>query len=144
MWSSYSQDLIYWGRPTVVLPVRGGPWWDGVRVGAGLPPIETEDGWLIIYHGVKEAVRGPIYRIGAALLDLEEPHRVIARARRWLLSPEMDYERTGDAPNVVFSCGGIVREGKLWMYYGAADSSICLATAELSDILDLVKSEPVK
>jgi len=126
-----------------VIPVRGGPWWDAVRVGAGLAPIETKDGWLIIYHGVKEIVGGPIYRIGAALLDLEHPEQLIARARRWLLSPQEDYERTGDAPNVVFSCGGIVREGKLWMYYGAADSSICLARARLSDILAVVKNEPI-
>ncbi|KPL02666.1 MAG: glycosidase [Planctomycetes bacterium SM23_65] len=144
VWISYSPDLIYWGRASVVVPVRGGPWWDAVRVGAGLAPIETEAGWLVIYHGVKEIVGGPIYRIGAALLDLKEPHRLIARARRWLLSPQEGYERTGDAPNVVFSCGGIVREGKLWMYYGAADSCICLATAKLSDILAVVKNEAIE
>ena len=143
VWISYSPDLVYWGKASVVVPVRGGPWWDAVRVGAGLAPIETEAGWLVIYHGVKEIVGGPIYRIGAALLDLEHPDQLIARARRWLLSPQEGYERTGDAPNVVFSCGGIVREGQLWMYYGAADSSICLATARLSDILAVLKNEAI-
>ena len=143
VWISYSDDLVFWGKPEVVIPVRGGPWWDGLRVGAGLTPIETEQGWLVIYHGVKEVAGGPIYRIGAALLNLEQPSRLVARSRRWLLSPQEPYERTGDAPNVVFSCGGIVREGKLWMYYGAADSSICLATANVSDIVAVVKNEAV-
>jgi predicted GH43/DUF377 family glycosyl hydrolase len=134
-WLSYSPDLVYWGRPGVVIPVRGGPWWDGARVGAGLPPIETEEGWLVIYHGVKYVVGDPIYRMGAALLDLDEPHRLIGRARRWLLSPQERYERTGDAPNVLFTCGGFVRGDELWVYYGAADSCICLATAKLADVL---------
>ena len=139
VWISYSPDLVYWGKPSVVIPARGDPWWDGVRVGTGLPPIETEEGWLVVYHGVKEVAGGPIYRIGAALLDLEQPRRLVARTRRWLLSPEEDYERIGDASNVVFSCGGIVRNGKLWMYYGAADSSICLATVAISEILSAIK-----
>ncbi len=135
VWLSYSPDLVYWGRPQVVIPVRGGPWWDGARVGAGLPPIETEAGWLVIYHGVKHAAGDPIYRLGAALLDLEEPHRLIGRTRRWLLGPQEPYERTGDAPNVVFAAGGFIREGRLWTYYGAADSCICLATGDVADIL---------
>lgn len=144
VWLSYSPDLVFWGKPQLVLPPRPGPWWDGMRVGAGLPPIETEEGWLIIYHGVKEVANNPLYRLGAALLDLEEPHRLIARARRWLLSPQEPYERTGDAGNVVFACGGVVRDGELWMYYGAADSCICLARAPIEDILELVRAEPVK
>lgn len=143
IWIGYSPDLVFWGKTQVVIPLRGGPWWDGLRVGAGLPPIETEKGWLVIYHGVKEVLGQPLYRVGAALLDLEEPHRMTARSRRWMLTPREPYEQIGDAPNVVFPCGGFVRDGELWMYYGAADSSICLATAQLSDILDLVLAEPV-
>jgi len=142
VWISYSPDLVYWGKPDVVIPVRGGPWWDGVRVGAGLSPIETEDGWLVIYHGVKQVVGNPIYRLGAALLDINEPHRLIGRARRWLLSPQEHYERTGDAPNVVFTSGGFVRGDELWIYYGAADSCICLAKAKLSDVLAAVTNAP--
>ncbi len=143
VWLSYSPDLRHWGSPTVVLPVRGGPWWDGARVGAGLPPIETEAGWLLIYHGVKHVAGGPIYRLGAALYDLENPEQLISRTRRWLLGPEEDYERTGDAPNVVFATGGFIRDEKLWMYYGAADSRICLATAPLSDLLDELHDNPI-
>ena len=142
VWMSFSPDMAHWGRHQMVLPVRGTPWWDGVRVGAGLSPIETESGWLLIYHGVKELAGDPIYRLGAALVDLEEPHRLIGRARRWLLGPQAPYERIGDAGNVIFSCGGIVRGGELWVYYGAADSSICLAKAKVSDILDMIEEEP--
>jgi predicted GH43/DUF377 family glycosyl hydrolase len=141
IWVSYSPDLIYWGRTKLVLPARGGPWWDGMRVGVCPVPIETEEGWLIIYHGVKEVAGGPVYRLGAALLDLNDPGRLIARARRWLLGPQERYERTGDAPNVVFSCGGLVRDGELWIYYGAADCSLCLAKAKMSDVMDFVKAE---
>jgi len=138
VWLSYSPDLIFWGNARIVLPPRGGPWWDGVRVGAGLPPIETDHGWLVIYHGVKRLANAPIYRLGAALLDLDEPHRLIGRTYSWLLSPREPYERMGDAGNVVFATGGFVREGDLWMYYGAADDSICLAKAKLSDVIDRV------
>ena len=106
VWISYSPDLVYWGKHRVVLPVRGGPWWDGLRVGACLPPIRTDEGWLVIYHGVKEVAGNPIYRIGAALLDLDDPGTLIARSRRWLMTPSTAYERTGDAPNVIFACGG--------------------------------------
>ena len=143
MWISYSPDLVFWGKHQIVIPVRGAPWWDGVRVGACLPPIETDEGWLVVYHGVKYAVGNPVYRLGAALLDLDEPHRLIARARRWLLSPQEQYERTGDAPNVVFACGGLIRGDELWVYYGAADSSICVARARLSDVLALTVEESV-
>ena len=142
VWISYSPDMVHWGRHHVVIPVRGGPWWDGVRVGAGLPPIETEKGWLLIYHGVKELAGDPIYRLGAALVDLQEPYRLIGRARRWLLGPKTRYERFGDAANVIFACGGIVRAGELWVYYGAADSSICLARANVSEILEMIEEEP--
>ena len=144
VWISYSPDLVYWGKPEMVLPVRRGPWWDGERVGAGLPPIETDAGWLLIYHGVKELANAPVYRIGAALLDLNEPHRLIARGRRWLMSPQETYERTGDADNVVFACGGFIRGEELWVYYGAADSSICLAKARVSDVVSLLQEDPVR
>jgi len=143
VWISYSPDLVYWGKPKVVLPVRGGPWWDGMRVGACLPPIRTEKGWLLIYHGVKEVVRNPVYRIGAALLHPDDPGKLIARGRWWLMTPTAPYERSGDAPNVVFACGGILRQDELWMYYGGADSCICLAKAKLDAIYSMLNTEDV-
>ena len=144
IWISYSPDLVFWGKSELVLPVRVGPWWDAHRVGAGLPPIETEAGWLLIYHGVKELANAPVYRIGAALLDLNEPHRLMGRARRWLLSPREPYERTGDADNIIFASGGFIRGDELWLYYGAADSAICLAKASVSEVLSVVQEEPVE
>ena len=143
IWLSYSPDLVYWGKPALLLPVRGGPWWDGVRVGAGPPPIETDEGWLMLYHGVRQTAAGSLYRLGAALLDLDQPRRVIGRARRWLLAPQEPYERFGDAPNVVFACGAVVRGDEIWIYYGAADCSICLAKMKITEVLALVTSEPV-
>ncbi len=144
IWIAYSPDLVHWGQNSVVLPLHHGPWWDGFRVGTGVPPIETEYGWLILYHGIKNMPGGPIYRVGAALLDLDQPHRLIARTRHWLFGPEEPYERTGDVPNVVFPCGGFVRGEDLWVYYGAADSSICLAKGNVNDILDAVRADPVE
>lgn len=144
IWVSYSPDLEYWGKSQLVLPVRGGPWWDGARVGAGLPPIETPEGWLLIYHGVKVVAGHPIYRVGAALLALDDPHRMLGRARRWLMNPDAPYEWYGDAPNVVFPTGGFIRGDELWMYYGAADSCICLATVKMDEILSVVMAEPVE
>lgn len=144
IWLSYSEDLVYWGKSQLVVPVRKGPWWDGQRVGAGLPPVLTDEGWLLMYHGVKDLAGRPIYRMGAALLDRERPSVLRARARRWLLGPETQYERTGDAPNVIFACGGFIRDGMLWLYYGAADSSICLARANINDVLRVVKTETVE
>ncbi len=143
IWISYSDDLVYWGKPQMVLHARGAPWWDGTRVGAGLPPIRIDQGWLLIYHGVKELASAPLYRLGGAILDAEEPEKVVARSRRWLLGPREPYERTGDADNVVFACGGFVRDGDLWMYYGAGDCSICLARAPVAGIIDVVCEDPI-
>jgi beta-1,2-mannobiose phosphorylase / 1,2-beta-oligomannan phosphorylase len=141
---SRSDDLVSWSLPEPVLQPRDGAWWDSLRIGIGPPPVRTEHGWLLVYHGVKETVAGGIYRVGLALLDLEEPTRVLRRLPQWVLSPLADYERTGDVPNVVFPCGLVHDEdtGLVRLYYGAADSTICLATAQLSDLLDAVLGAP--
>lgn len=136
VWISYSNDLLSWGNSKVLLPPRQG-YWDSTRVGASVPPIKTEEGWLELYHGFKMTSAGPIYRAGSALLDLEDPSKVIARCRVPLLSPREDYERVGDINNVVFACGAIIEDdGEVKMYYGAADTAMCVATAKLSDIID--------
>lgn len=139
IWSACSPDLIHWGMPHCVLVERGGPWWDGVKVGAGAPPIRTDHGWLLIYHGVKRFGGNMVYRVGAALLDLRDPHRVLARTPGWIFAPEAPYETNGYMPNVVFPCGCLVRDGEVWMYYGAADTSVCMARARVSDILGLLE-----
>ena len=127
-----------------MLKPRAGAWWDSLRIGIGPPPLLTEHGWLLIYHGVKDTVAGGIYRVGLALLDLDEPTRVLRRLPTWALAPVAPYERTGDVPNVVFPCGVVHDEPTdlVRMYYGAADTSICLATARLSDLLDAVLAAP--
>lgn len=139
MWLASSPDLIHWGRSAMVLRARGAVWWDGARIGGGAQPLETPEGWLLLYHGVKQMVSGPVYRVGLALLDLDDPTRPVARTDDWVFAPETPYERSGDVPNVVFPCGALLRDGVVWMYYGAADSSVCLATARLDELIAAVK-----
>ncbi len=135
IWVSYSPDLLNWGDSEVVMTPRGG-FWDDYRIGASVPPIETPEGWLEIYHGVRMTSAGPIYRIGTALLDLEDPSRVIKRSDAPILSPREDYERIGDIFNVCFACGAVIDEqGGMKIYYGAADTSICVATSTLDEIM---------
>jgi predicted GH43/DUF377 family glycosyl hydrolase len=137
---SRSTDLVSWSAPEQVLQPRRGAWWDSLRIGIGPPPLRTEHGWLLAYHGVKETVGGDLYRVGLALLDLGEPTRVLHRLDAWILSPLAPYERTGDIPNVVFPCGLVLDEesGEVRLYYGGADTAICLATAQLDDLLGAV------
>jgi predicted GH43/DUF377 family glycosyl hydrolase len=141
---SRSPDLRSWTAPEVVLQPRSGAWWDALRIGIGPPPLRTEHGWLVIYHGVKETVAGGIYRVGLALTDLAEPTRVLHRLPDWILGPLAPYERIGDVPNVVFPCGAVhdPATDELRLYYGAADTSICLATARLGDLLEAVLAAP--
>jgi beta-1,2-mannobiose phosphorylase / 1,2-beta-oligomannan phosphorylase len=141
---SRSADLESWSAPEQVLRPREGAWWDASRIGIGPPPIETEHGWLLIYHGVKEMVGGAVYRVGLALLDLDEPSTVLHRLPEWIFGPDAPYERTGDVPNTVFPCGAVhdATTNVVSLYYGAADTSICLATARLGELLDAVRSAP--
>jgi predicted GH43/DUF377 family glycosyl hydrolase len=136
IWVSYSDDLIMWGNSRCVMTIRGDHW-DSWRIGASCQPIKIEDGWLIIYHGVKAASSGPIYRLGAAVLDQKNPSRVLCRTAIPILSPREYYERVGDVNNVVFSCGAILEDDghSLKIYYGASDTSICLGTANVNKLM---------
>ncbi len=138
---SESPDLVHWGRHRHVMATV--PWtWQSTKVGAGPTPIETDEGWLLIYHGVLTSCNGFVYSMGAALLDLDEPWKVVARGRDYLLSPQVPYEQVGDVPNVVFPCAALVdrRPDRLTIYYGGADTVVCLAHGYLSDVLDFVRS----
>lgn len=140
IWLSRSTDLHSWSAPEPVLSARPGGWWDSARVGIGPPPLETPDGWLMVYHGVRQTVAGALYRAGLALLDLEDPSKVIRRCGEWVLGPTERYELVGDVPGVVFPCG-LVHEpesDELRLYYGAADTCIALATSTLSDVLGYI------
>jgi predicted GH43/DUF377 family glycosyl hydrolase len=144
MWLSFSPDLKHWGDHMVLIEARDGAFWDAGKIGLSPPPVETPEGWLIIYHGVRHTPAGAIYRIGLALLDLEDPRRIVRRGEEWVFGPEADYELTGDVANVVFPCGTVLDEasGTLRVYYGAADTCIALATAQVSDLLDWLRVQP--
>lgn len=144
VWLSWSPDLRHFGDARVVLPARRGGWWDANKVGLGPPPMLTNEGWLMCYHGVRTTASGSIYRLGLALLDRDDPTLLIARGNEWVFGPTMDYERTGDVPDVVFPCGWILEEDgdTVRMYYGAADSVVCVATASLTALLDHVLKHP--
>jgi predicted GH43/DUF377 family glycosyl hydrolase len=137
VWLSRSTDLRSWAAPEPVFGPRPGGWWDSARVGIGPPPIETPEGWLVIYHGVRDTVAGALYRVGLVLLDLDHPTVVRARTPEWVLGPTEQYERTGNVPGVVFPCGLTHRPdtGELRLYYGAANTCIAMATARLDDVL---------
>jgi predicted GH43/DUF377 family glycosyl hydrolase len=138
MWISYSPDLRHWGSHRLMLEARRGGWWDANKIGLSPPPIETPQGWLVIYHGVRQTASGSIYRLGLALFDLDSPERCLMRGEEWVFGPEEAYEQRGDVDNVVFPCGTTVAPDgdTLHMYYGAADSSIALATGSIRAILN--------
>jgi predicted GH43/DUF377 family glycosyl hydrolase len=144
IWLSFSPDLIHWGEHRILLQARRGAWWDANKIGLGPPPLETAEGWLILYHGVRTTAGGCLYRLGLALLDLENPARALRRSDQWVFAPETPYERQGDVNGVVFPCGWILDEpsGIIRLYYGGADTCLALATAQLSDVLDYLRTCP--
>lgn len=142
---SESPDMVHWGRHQVVMRRGGdhlGQWWQRTKIGAGPIPIETPDGWLMIYHGVMDTCNGFVYSMGAALLDINEPWRVLYRTNQHLLTPDADYEISGHVPNVVFPCAALHDEatGRLVIYYGAADTCTCVAYAKMDELIDFTKS----
>ena len=140
MWLSYSPDMIHWGDAKLVAETRAERW-DGHKLGAGAVPIKTAEGWLLLYHGVYERCNGLVYRCGAMLLDLDDPSKVIARSRGYILGPQEPYERIGDVGNVVFVTGNVVEpDGTVKLYYGAADTVMCLAFAKLTDLIDAARN----
>ncbi|MCT4687717.1 glycoside hydrolase family 130 protein [Vallitalea sp.] len=137
---SESNDLKFWGRHRHVMAPRG--WWQSTKIGAGPVPIETSEGWLLIYHGVLTSCNGYVYHFGAALLDLEKPWKVIARTEPYLLAPRELYECVGDVPNVVFPCAALTdsETGRIAIYYGGADTVTCLAYTQIDELVEFIKS----
>ncbi|MDH3687907.1 MAG: glycosidase [Gammaproteobacteria bacterium] len=137
IWLSWSPDLQHWGDHTVLIHAREGGWWDAHKVGLGPPPMLTEYGWLLLYHGVRTTASGAIYRLGMALLDRDDPSVLLVRGNEWVFGPQQDYERSGDVPDVVFPCGWLLEEDQqtVRLYYGAADTSICVASARLDRLI---------
>lgn len=137
MWISYSSDLRQWGGHKLMMEARRGAWWDAHKIGLSPPPLETPQGWLVIYHGVRQTPAGALYRLGLALFDLEAPERCLRRTEEWVFGPEEPYERQGDVGNVVFPCGCTIADDgdTINMYYGAADCRIALATSSVRVLL---------
>jgi predicted GH43/DUF377 family glycosyl hydrolase len=132
MWVAYSDDLQTWGDYKEIMTPREGCY-DELKLGAGGPPIETELGWLVIYHGVDN---DKVYRLGVALLDRDDPTKVLNRPKSPVLEPEEPWELVGDIPNVVFTCGTAEMGDDYLIYYGGADKVIALATANKQELLD--------
>lgn len=137
IWISRSPDLVHWGDSRRII-APSTYHWDEMKVGPGATPIRTPRGWLSIYHGVFETMDGAIYRLGAALHDLDDPARVLGVADEWILQPEDPWERTGYVHNVVFTCGAVPEgDGTLKLYWGAADTVMCAGIARIDDLIDL-------
>ena len=141
---SESPDMVHWGKHRKVMGRGGdehGLWWQRTKIGAGPVPIETDDGWLMIYHGVLDTCNGFVYHMGAAILDLDEPWKVAYRCKNILLAPEADYEVFGHVPNVVFPVAALCdpAQDRLAVYYGAADTVTCLCYSRLSELISYIK-----
>ncbi len=136
IWIAYSDDLVHWTDHQIIMRPRPNSW-DSTRIGAAGPPLMTEHGWLFIYHGYDDKHR---YCLGAALLDVKNPSKVIARLRDPILEPEEDWEINGDVPNVVFSCGAVEVDNTYYVYYGGADRVIALATIPKVELLNFLNS----
>ncbi len=140
IWVSTSPDLKHWGNPSLLLAARQGGWWDSHKVGLNAPPMLTKRGWLLLYHGVRTTAAGSLYRLGLAVVDTNDPTRVLARSNEWVFGPSAPYEVAGDVPGVVFPCGWqLLDDGDtVRMYYGAADTCMAVADGSLEELLDHV------
>jgi predicted GH43/DUF377 family glycosyl hydrolase len=142
VWLSWSPDLVHWGDAVpVIQPVQYH--WDEMKIGPGATPIKTSRGWLNIYHGVFKTMDGAVYRLGVALHDLANPAEVLGVADDWILSPEDPWELTGYVHNVVFTCGAVPEDdGTVKIYWGGADSVMCVGIANIDDLVDLCLQRP--
>jgi predicted GH43/DUF377 family glycosyl hydrolase len=136
--SDLNFDGSYWLKEQDHIPIREGMW-DSRKVGAGAPPIKTPEGWLLIYYGVDDR-DDRFYKMGAMLLDLENPAKVLYRSSTPILEPEEWYENSGFKPGVVYPCGAVVLKEKLLVYYGGADCVVCVASADLTEFIMALKA----
>jgi predicted GH43/DUF377 family glycosyl hydrolase len=142
IWISYSPDLIHWGDSKVLVKPETYHW-DEMKIGPGATPFKTDRGWLQIYHGVFRTMDGAVYRLGAILHDLRDPSLILGVADEWILEPEDPWEVTGYVHNVVFTCGAIPeKDGTVKIYWGGADTVMCVGTACVSDLVDLCLKKP--
>lgn len=142
---SESPDLTYWGKHRLVMKTSH-YWWKNTKLGAGPVPIETTEGWLLIYHGVCTSCSGYIYSIGAALLDIDNPSKVLHDCENYILTPEESYETTGYVPNICFPCATLqdAETGRIAVFYGAADTYSALAFTQVDELITYIKANPNK
>lgn len=140
---SESPDLEFWGRHRRVMTRDQRFWWQSVKIGAGPVPLETSAGWLLLYHGVSGTANGLVYSMGAALLDLDEPSRVLHRTSSYLLTPQAPYETTGFVPNVIFPCSTLADgpTGRIAIYYGAADTASAIAFCHVDELVERIVAD---
>ena len=140
IWISYSPDLKHWGDHRIILMARRGAWWDAGKIGLCCPLIETPEGWLMIYHGLRHTASGSLYRVGLALFDLKDPEKCLLRGDSWIFGPEEHYELVGDVGGVVFLTGYVLQDDgdTLYLYYGGADKCVALATANVKELLSWI------
>lgn len=141
IWISYSPDLIHWGDSRIIIKPMDYHW-DEMKIGPGATPIRTESGWLNIFHGVFKTMAGAVYRLGAVLHALEDPSRVLGVADEWILQPEDPWEVSGYVHNVVFACGAVPEDdGTVKIYWGGADTVMCVGTASIAELVELCLSK---
>ncbi|MCW3129407.1 MAG: hypothetical protein N2V75_04835 [Methanophagales archaeon] len=139
IWIAYSDNLVDWyGQREIMIPLGE---WEGKKIGAGAPPLKTEKGWLLIYHGVDE---DGVYRLGAAMFSLNDPSKLLYRYPEPILEPEADYEIRGEIPRVVFACGACEVLNRYYIYYGGADKVVCVATVDKEEMLGLFECKKGK
>jgi predicted GH43/DUF377 family glycosyl hydrolase len=132
---AYSEDMAHWCDIAAVMsPQPDG--WDNWKIGVGGTPVKINEGWLVIYHGISVE---RLYSLGIAILDKDHPEHVLYRSKEHILAPKEDYERFGKVPNVVFSNGNVIIDGRLFIYYGAADQALCVATVKMDELLSLIR-----
>lgn len=141
IWLSWSPDLVHWGDSELVIKPMTYHW-DEMKIGPGATPVRTPEGWLNIFHGVFRTMDGAVYRLGVALHDLDNPANVLGVSDDWILSPEDPWELTGYVHNVVFSCGALAEDdGTLKIYWGGADSVMCVGTAKIAELVGLCRNK---
>jgi len=144
IWISYSLDLVHWGNSKLL--IKPEPYhWDEMKIGPGATPIKTDKGWLNIYHGVFNTMSGAVYRLGVALHDLNDPSIIIGVSDQWILQPEDPWEITGYVSNVVFTCGAVQEDnGSVKIYWGGADTVMCVGEANINKLVSLCINNPRK
>jgi len=139
IWMSFSDDMLCWKEDHLLAQPHF--WWESRKIGGSTPPLRTKKGWLTLYHGVDDQ---NVYRVGAMMLDLENPMKIIGRTPEPILEPEADYEKVGLVKNVVFPCGNVIIKDQLFVYYGGADKVCCVATSSVDELVDYTMANPWK